>query len=271
MTNTAENTTEVIPIKEKEMSTELAAPTQQIGDIMLNPDLLSQAMVMAESMATSKVTVPDHLKGNVGDCYAIVLQSLQWRMNPFVVAQKTHLVSGKLGYEAQLVNALVQASGHIQNTFKYEYRGEGANLECRVGATLKGDAEITWGEWLSFGSVTTKNSPLWKTNPRQQMGYLQVKNWTRLYLPAAILGVYSDDELMDAPAPAEPKDITPARPELSLYADEKFEENLPKWKDLIDGGKRTAEQVIAMVSSKATLSEEQVNAIKELENDNGNA
>jgi hypothetical protein len=39
------------------------------------------------------------------------------------------------------------------------------------------------------------------------MGYLQVKNWTRAYTPGALLGVYTSDELIDAP-PRE-RDITP--------------------------------------------------------------
>lgn len=199
----------------KEVVAGAAAPhvaTSEIGAIMLNPDLLAQAMTMAEQMAGSKVTVPDHLRGNVGDCYAIVLQSLQWKMSPFVVAQKTHLVSGKLGYEAQLVNAVVQAGGFIKGAFKYEYKGDGNSLECRVGAMIYGESEITWGEWLCISQVSVKNSPLWKTNPRQQMGYLQVKNFVRAYLPAALMGVYTTDELEGTPTQqpqSGPRDVTP--------------------------------------------------------------
>lgn len=239
--------------------------SQQIGSIMMNPELLNQAMVMAEQMAAAKVTVPKHLQGCVGDCYAIVLQSLQWRMSPFVVAQKTHLVNGTLGYEAQLVNALVTAGGYIQGTFKYEYKGEGNSLECRVGAIIRGESDITWGEWLASSAVTTKNSPLWKTNPKQQMGYLQVKNFSRLHFPAAIMGVYTTDELNDSPEqPREPKDIGGGRAEPDSYPDEKFEENLPAWKDLVQSGKRTPDQILKMVSSKATLTEKQQDAIKAL-------
>jgi hypothetical protein len=73
-------------------------------------------------------------------------------------------------------------------------------MECRVGAVIRGEREITWSEWLNEAKVKTKNSPLWTTNPRQQMGYLQVKNWARLYAPGAILGVYTPDEF-DAPQP----------------------------------------------------------------------
>ncbi|WP_284972506.1 recombinase RecT [Atlantibacter hermannii] len=118
-------------------------------------------------------------------------------MDPFVVGQKTHLVNGQLGYEAQLVNAVVQATGAIRGRFHYEYRGEKERMECRVGAVINGESEITWNEWLCISDVTVKNSPLWKTNPKQQLDYLQVKYWARAHTPGAILGVYTPDELED--------------------------------------------------------------------------
>lgn len=201
-----------LTIQSAEQEVQPPAPmgNQAFGDIMINEAMLTQAAKLAEWMASAKVTVPKHLLNSVGDCYAIVLQSLQWRMNPFVVAQKTHLVNGTLGYEAQLVNAVLQSSGAIRGRFHYEHRGEGAALETRVGAVPAGETDLVWGEWLKSSDVTTKNSPLWKTNPKQQMGYLQVKNWARAYKPAALLGVYTVDELTDSP-PRE-RDITPQTP-----------------------------------------------------------
>lgn len=177
--------------------------------LILDGETIDCMMRVAEIMATGKATVPQHLRGSHGDCLAVVMQAMQWKMNPFAVAQKTHLVNGALGYEAQLVIAVIQASGAIQGRFHYEYQGEGNALSARVGATIRGESEITWSEWLKVSDVTTKNSPLWKTNPKQQLGYLQAKNWSRLYCPGAILGVYTPDELQDGLKPAE-RDITPA-------------------------------------------------------------
>ncbi len=162
---------------------------------MLEGDGMDKMFKLAEQMATSKLSVPEHLRGNVGDCLAIVTQAMLWNMNPFAVAQKTHIVSGRLGYEAQLVNAVVQNSGAVRGAPRYEYHGEGMAMECRVGFVLRGESEITWGEWLKNGDVTTRNSPLWKVNPKQQLGYLQIKNWARAFCPGAILGVYTTDEL----------------------------------------------------------------------------
>lgn len=176
------------------------APRVNAGALMMDIQTMESLMRMANLMASGSSTVPKHLQGNPADCMAVAMQSMQWGMNPFAVAQKTHLVNGALGYEAQLVNAVVQESGAISGRFHYEFKGTAGAIECRVGAVIKGEGEITWGEWLNESKVTTKNSPLWKTNPKQQMGYLQIKNWARLHTPGAILGVYTPDEF-DTPTP----------------------------------------------------------------------
>lgn len=184
--------------------------------------IVEQFNQIATIMAAGRVTIPAHLQKSQSDCFAIVVQAAQWGMSPFSVAQKTHLVNGVLGYESQLVNAAIQASGAIKGRFHYEYKGDIPNVSCRVGAIIKDEQDITWGEWLSAATVTTKNSPLWKTNPKQQLAYLQVKNWARLYCPGAILGVYSADELEDIPSekeinpPSQPSATTTETPKESF-------------------------------------------------------
>lgn len=193
-----------------------AQPAQAVamstGSMLANVTLMESLHRFAALMAESRVTVPVHLHGNVPDCMAVAMQSAQWGMNPFVVAQKTHIVSGRMGYEAQLVNAVVQSSGAIRGAFRYEFDGTGSAMACRVGAVLAGESDVTWGEWLKIADVKTQNSPLWKVNPKQQMGYLQVKNWARLYCPGAILGVYTPDELVEVAPPAAPRHMGDIKP-----------------------------------------------------------
>lgn len=207
------------------------------GNLMTDVTTMTSIMKVAELMAGGKTTVPKHLQGSPADCMAVVMQAMQWGMNPFAVAQKTHIVNGQLGYEAQLVNAVVQGSNAIVGNFHYEYKGASPAMECRVGAVLRGDSAVTWGEWLNENKVTTKNSPLWKTNPKQQLGYLQVKNWARLYTPGAILGVYTPDEF-DQPQPrnmGQAVDITPASPGVLEAAQNAADEGVAAyskfWKD----------------------------------------
>ncbi|HCI6798045.1 TPA: recombinase RecT [Klebsiella quasipneumoniae subsp. quasipneumoniae] len=172
-----------------------APSTMNNGSLLLNGDVMDRMMKIADVMSQGISTVPKHLQGKPSDCLAIVMQAARWGMDPYVVGQKTHVINGTLGYEAQLVSAVLTATGAIRGRFHYEYRGEKDLMECRVGAVISGEKDITWNEWLCVSEVTIKNSPLWKSNPKQQIGYLQVKYWARAYTPWAILGVYTPDEL----------------------------------------------------------------------------
>lgn len=172
-----------------------APSTMNNGSLLLNGDVMDRMMKIADVMSQGISTVPKHLQGKPSDCLAIVMQAARWGMDPYVVGQKTHVINGTLGYEAQLVSAVLTATGAIRGRFHYEYRGEKDLMECRVGAVISGEKDITWNEWLCVSEVTIKNSPLWKSNPKQQIGYLQVKYWARAYTPWAILGIYTPDEL----------------------------------------------------------------------------
>lgn len=206
------------------ITTEQAPNTVSASNAVFNVQALGQLTAFADLMAQSAVTVPKHLAGKPADCMAIVMQAMQWGMNPYAVAQKTHLVNGVLGYEAQLVNAVISSSSAIQGRFHYEYGGDWEKiagqkdgrdelgLYIRVGAVLRGEADITWGEPIYLADITTRNSPLWKTAPKQQIAYLAVKYWARLYCPEVILGVYSPDEV----EPRAEKEINPAPQRVSL-------------------------------------------------------
>lgn len=206
------------------ITTEQAPNTISASNAVFNVQALGQLTAFAELMAQSAVTVPKHLAGKPADCMAIVMQAMQWGMNPYAVAQKTHLVNGVLGYEAQLVNAVISSSSAIQGRFHYEYGGDWEKiagkkdgrdelgLYIRVGAVLRGEAEITWGEPIYLADITTRNSPLWKTAPKQQIAYLAVKYWARLYCPEVILGVYSPDEV----EPRAEKEVNPVPQRVNL-------------------------------------------------------
>lgn len=184
--------------------------------IMLNDTLFNQCYRLAQIMASGVCTVPKHLQGNVGDCFAIIGQALRWGFDPYAVAQKTHLISGVLGYEAQLIIAVINAKAPIVGRLKFDYFGDWSKVKSKedkpddvgvvVSAIMKGDDDYT-SLSISMAQVgTVQNSPLWTTDPRQQLSYLAAKRWARLHCPDVILGLYSADELE---AREEPKNVTP--------------------------------------------------------------
>ncbi len=185
--------------------------TTDQNSMILDTGKMESVFRFAEIMSQAKISLPKHFQGNPADCMALVLQAQRWGMDPFAVAQQAFLVNGNLGFSAQLVNAVISSSKAIQGRFHYEYDWkQGApNGLVKVGAVIAGEDNITWGEWLDTSKVTTKNSPLWKTNPRQQAAYLAMKYWARLYTPEMLLGVYTKDELDNAPIAKPERDITP--------------------------------------------------------------
>lgn len=215
---------------------EVHEPSTSTANMLMNPQVMEQLHAFAVTMAKGNVTVPNHLKGNQADCLAIAMQSAQWGMNPFAVAQKTHLVQGTLGYEAQLVNAVVSSSSAIVGRFKYKWFGPWENvigkfiektslkgnkytapnwtlsdekgLGITVSALLKGDqepVELT----LLLSQAQVRNSTLWASDPKQQLAYLAVKRWARLYCPDVILGVYTADEL-EPESQSKERELNPA-------------------------------------------------------------
>jgi len=239
------------------------AEVNDIGNpsaFLFDSQRMQALMDFADMMSKGTVTVPKHLQGKPADCLAITLQAMRWRMDPYIVGGKTHLVNGNLGYEAQLVVAVLKNSGAVKGRPHYEYRGEGNNLECRAGFVPAGEDAIVWTEWLSIAGITTKNSPLWKVNPKQQFGYLQARNWARLYAPDALLGIYTEDELQVVPAQPAERHMGQAeevRPELPAYPQADFEKNLPGWAKVVESGRKTASDLLAMLQTKATFSAEQ--------------
>lgn len=191
----------------------LANPNQ----LMLDDSLFTKCERLASIMASGSCTIPKHLQGKVGDCFAIIGQALRWGMDPYAVAQKTHLVNGVLGYEAQLVIAVINAKAPIVGRLKFDYFGDWSKVKSKddksdnvgvvVSAVMQGDDEPTTLS-ISMAQIgTVRNSPLWTADPRQQLAYLGAKRWARLHCPDVILGVYTPDEL--AERPTEPKPINP--------------------------------------------------------------
>lgn len=184
---------------------------------IFSPEGLNQLVRFADLMSQSKATVPAHLAGKPSDCLAVTMQAAQWGMNPFAVAQKTHVVNGTLGYEAQLVNAVVSSSNLLETRINYQWDGDwskvsgkddkSSSLTVTVWATLKGESQPR-SLTISMAQAGVRNSPLWGQDPKQQLAYLCVKRWARLHAPDVLLGVYTPDELEET-RPRVERDITP--------------------------------------------------------------
>jgi hypothetical protein len=189
--------------------------------LILNRDHMDSIDRIAVLMCSGKMSVPKHLKESKADCFAVAMQAIQWQLNPFLVAQKTFDIGGKLGYEAQLVNAVAMSCGALRTAPDFEFIGDwskvlgkfkivdGNNgkypvinwvpndedgLGVKVTAVLRGETkprELT----LMLVQCFPRFSTQWATDPEQQITYTAVRKFIRRYAPGALLGVYTPDEL----------------------------------------------------------------------------
>lgn len=278
-------------------NTAMATSSASSYALLMDPGSLERLERIADLMASGRATVPQHLRSK-GDCFAIVLQSMQWGMNPIAVAQKTHLINNTLGYEAQLVAAVINTSGVVTGRFHFEWFGpwekiigkfkevesktkkddngnpkkfivpawnqaDEQGLGIKVSATIRGEREpreLT----LLMTQARTRNSTLWTEDPKQQIAYLAQKRWARLYTPDVILGVYTADELQDSPEKfmGMAEDLTPPTTPRPAYTHEQFAQLLPSWRKAIAAGKATADGVLGKIKTKGTVTAEQEAAIR---------
>lgn len=166
---------------------------------------MGEVLEFAKLMSVSQHAVPPHCRNNPGLCLGISIQAVEWRMSPFAVASKSYVVNDRLGYESQLIHAVVEQRAPISARLRHSYSGEGQKRRCKVWATAKGEDEPLIYESPEFEKITPKNSPLWKTKPDLQLFYNASRDWARMYFPDVIMGVYADDELEVIPAHQSPK------------------------------------------------------------------
>lgn len=76
--------TAINPAFEAEYEEVKASPLVNVNNtsaMVLNGDSMDKMLKFSQMMATSKITIPKHLQGNTGDCFAIVMQAMQWSNN----------------------------------------------------------------------------------------------------------------------------------------------------------------------------------------------
>lgn len=89
-------------------------------------------------------------------------------------------------------------------------------------------------------------------------------SYLRRYTLTGSLGIVVGGEDDDGANASEdtPTESAPKEKVSNEYSQDDFDKNYPKWMKLIETNKKTADQIIAMVSTKATLTEDQIKTIK---------
>jgi hypothetical protein len=111
----------------------------------------------------------------------------------------------------------------------------------------------------------------WQSHPKRMLRHKAMIQCARLAFGYG--GIHDPEEaqqIVGTAIDADTGEITQrampaARPALPAYPKESLAANLPKWREIVVSGKKSAADILAMVSTKATLTAEQIAAIKDLD------
>lgn len=200
--------TTIAHVESRDLATVLPSAVQMIDPakhfLPVSWELIEQA---AELVSTCPGLAPQF--ADPRNCRFIAYQAARWGMDPIAVANKTYFMPRKgganagllVGYEAQLIMALINSDPSLTRALDFTYGYENpaqpmaALRYCNAFAYVKGDPEPRVVRSPTVARIKVKNSPLWFSDPDQQLAYYTGRSWGRRHRPGRILGVYEREEL----------------------------------------------------------------------------
>lgn len=199
-----------LPANRDQRRAELAEVAFKPGQLF-QPTNGRELMDMANLMSKAGPMVKDIYRDNAGACMALIAICAPYGLNPLMVSWKTYQTKpdAPMAYEAQVVIAMINASGVVPGGLRYRYEGEGPERRCTCYGTLRGETEPLEVVTPMLKDIGIKNSPLWKNDPDQQLAYYSGRAWGRRYKPEMFLGIYTTDEIETPRGPDHARDVTP--------------------------------------------------------------
>lgn len=226
----------------------------------LSPKTFDEAWRFCE-IVTNSGLAPKGFEKKPNDAFIAIQWGNEVGLKPMQALQNIAVINGRPSLWGDAVIALVRSSPLCEYIKESD---DGNTAICTVKRRGQPEESRSFSmEDARTAGLAGKQGP-WTQYPKR-MRQMRARAFAlRDVFPDALKGMPIAEELMDY----EEKEINPAakpqdsRPEIGFYSDSAFLENFPKWEKLIFSGKKTAEEIINMVGSKAKLSEEQINAIR---------
>ncbi len=227
----------------------------------------NQAQRVAKLFSESKL-VPDHFRGSAASVFVALHMAMRMNLDPMMVMQKTYIIAGKPGMEAQLMIALVNARGPFTGPIQWEFAGEGESRQCTAYATHKITGErcefpLTW-KMVKAEGWAGKSGSKWITIPDLMFRYRSATYLARLYCPEVLMGLSTVDELKDVNGDV--IDVTPDMSTPQIPQTEKIKEKLKRGRPAREAGSppQEAPETPPAAGPVRGITEEQETRLKEL-------
>lgn len=234
----------------------LAAPRSMGFD--LSPQTFEQAMTFANMLAESEL-VPKDFKGKPGNCLIAMQWGSELGLKPLQALSNIAVVNGRAALWGDAVIALVRGSTLCEYVKESD---DGHTATCR--AKRRGESEhiVTFSmDDAKQAGLANKQGP-WSQYPRR-MRQMRARAFAlRDVFPDVLRGMPVAEEVMDIPSEhhmGAAEVVRPAAP--TEYPQADFEKNLPAWAKVVASGRKSLQDLAAMVGSKAPLTAAQMDAL----------
>jgi len=261
----------VAVIPQNQQGAVAAQPRQQFD---LSPQTFEQALTFADYLADSDL-VPKDFKGKPANCLIAMQWGAELGLKPLQALQNIAVINGRAALWGDAVLALVRNSPVCEFVEEWD-----ANETAHCKVKRKGEKEtlVTFSmEDAKKAGLVGKQGP-WTQYPKR-MRQMRARAFAlRDVFTDVLRGMAIAEEIMDIQptgvAGAEPARAViegHAEQQLPLYSEADFAANLPKWWDIVASGKKTADDLIAMLQTRARFTAEQLEEICNPPTDEGEA
>jgi len=206
----------------------------------------------AELIDTLKATA---FKGQVSDAQmtALLVVANQYALNPwtkeiYAFPDKNNGIVPVVGVDgwSRIINSHPQFDG-------IDFEQDSESCTCIIYRKDRSHP-IKVTEWMA---ECKRGTGPWQSHPRRMLRHKAMIQCARLAFGYG--GIYDQDEaerIVDATEKhMGPAEVVPQSP--AHYPAAEFDKNLPAWRKVIEAGKKTADDLIAMVETKGALADEQ--------------
>ena len=237
-------------------------PVAQPARFTLAPSNYDEAVKFAKTIAASEL-VPKDYRDKPENVFVAICFGAEIGLPPLQAVQNIAVINGRPGLWGDAVWAIVKSNPACESTSE-TFDAHAMTATCTI--KRRGNAAHT----VTFSKADAEKAGLWgkqgpwQTAPKRMLQMRARAFCARDVFPDALKGMGVAEELQDIPE----KDVTPhgtapaAPAGPPVYAQADFDKNLPQWTKLIQTGIKSADDIITMVSTKGTLTDEQKNKLQ---------
>lgn len=228
----------------------------------LSPRTFEQALQLAEYMAKSEM-VPKQYRQRPGDCFIAMQWGMEIGLKPLQALQSIAAINGKPNIYGDAGKALLLSHGCIIEEDDAEVVKANSRARCCIKRPGRPPVQRTFSlEDAKTAGLWGKEGP-WRAYPWRQMAWRAFWFAARDAAADLLRGMGGMEESMDAPTERhmgiaeEVPPPPPAAPAAPALDDKALDTDMPRFQALVQSGKKTAPEIVSMLATKYTLTEQQ--------------